>query len=69
MDTYIEHDGYKAQITHIPTDGYYVGRIINVRKRPVTFRVYDPGDAQVMLREAVEGYLNDCAARGEEPER
>ncbi|MBF0623718.1 MAG: type II toxin-antitoxin system HicB family antitoxin [Magnetococcales bacterium] len=62
------HKGYAARIQYSDEDGCFVGRVAGI-KPIITFHGESVAEVRQAFQEAVNFYLDTCAARGEKPEK
>lgn len=62
------HKGYAARIEYSDEDGCFVGRVAGI-KPIITFHGESVTEVRQAFREAVDFYLETCAARGERPDK
>ena len=64
----MQHKGYAARVEYDDEDGIFVGRIAGIRDG-VGFHADTVEGLRAAFVEAVEDYLETCAAIGKEPQR
>ncbi len=68
MSKPMTHKGYSARIEYSDEDGCFVGRIAGIRDI-ITFHGESVREIKHAFEEAVDFYLESCAARGEAPNK
>ncbi|MBF0347447.1 MAG: type II toxin-antitoxin system HicB family antitoxin [Magnetococcales bacterium] len=61
------HKGYAARIEYSDEDECFVGRVAGI-KSIITFHGESVSEVRQAFREAIDFYLETCAARGESPD-
>ncbi len=64
----IEHDGYVARVEFDADESRLVGRVVN-SKAPIEFHADAASDVPAAFRAAVDAYVDECVARGDDPVR
>ena len=62
------YKGYAAHIGYSDEDGLFVGRVVGIRDM-ITFHGESVSEISAAFQEAVDFYLETCAARGEQPNK
>jgi len=68
MDKPMTYKGYCAKIEYSDKDECLMGRIADIR-HPVTFHGDSVQEIRQAFEKAVDGYLDRCVERNEEPEK
>ncbi|MEE9913214.1 MAG: type II toxin-antitoxin system HicB family antitoxin [Deltaproteobacteria bacterium] len=68
MDKPMTYRGYCAKIEYSDKDECLIGRVADIR-HPLTFQGDSVKEIRQAFEKAVDAYLDDCAARNEEPEK
>jgi predicted HicB family RNase H-like nuclease len=68
MTNTMTYKGYSARIEYDDDDGIFTGRIAGIRDG-VGFHADTVGDLREAFHEAVEDYLDTCAAIGKPPQK
>jgi predicted HicB family RNase H-like nuclease len=62
------YNGYAARISYSDEDELFVGRVVGIRDI-ITFHGENVSELRAAFQEAVDFYLESCAARGEQPNK